>query len=133
VEAVIQIENRSKLDEMQVSAIEKRQRLCAKSHADNTRKLIGCWIDERPMLGDKITVYQQSSVYYLETWYEDGCHSLDEMVAQKTENGIKLEDKGGNIFGEYFLLTPNHDLLFCHSQGCDYTAVKHHVDIKKGA
>ncbi|WP_220736321.1 hypothetical protein [Shewanella sp. c952] len=125
---VIQIENRTKLKEMEMSVVEKRKRLFSKVDAVENREVVGRWVDERPLLGDKITVYKQAETYYLETWYNDGCHSLDEMISERTDDGVKLEDKGGNIFGEYFMLTASNDLMFCNSSLCYYTAVKHDVE-----
>lgn len=86
------------------------------------REIIGQWIDERPSLGDKITLYRQGEKLFLETWYNDGCHSLDEMQATQLDNGLKLEDLGGNLFGEYFLLSHDNNLQFCNSNECFYTA-----------
>ncbi|MGS0677247.1 hypothetical protein [Shewanella sp. 0m-4] len=119
---VIQIEKEAKLKEMEMSVVEKRKRLSWREDELNTREVVGRWIDERPLLGDNITLYKQSGRYYLETWYLDGCHSLDEMTSEQTEEGIKLEDKGGNIFGEYFMFTEGKDLKFCNSSNCYYTA-----------
>lgn len=105
-----------------MSVVEKRRRLSWREDELSSREVLGRWIDERPLLGDKITLYKQAGKYYLETWYLDGCHSLDEMISEETEEGIKLEDKGGNIFGEYFMLTTENELKFCNSANCYYTA-----------
>ncbi|ABV86791.1 hypothetical protein [Shewanella pealeana] len=121
-EEVIQIEREAKLKEMEMSVVEKRRRLSWREDELSSREVLGRWIDERPLLGDKITLYKQAGKYYLETWYLDGCHSLDEMISEETEEGIKLEDKGGNIFGEYFMLTTENELKFCNSANCYYTA-----------
>ncbi len=121
-EEVIQIEREAKLKEMEMSVVEKRRRLSWREDELSSREVVGRWIDERPLLGDKITLYKQSGKYYLETWYLDGCHSLDEMTSEETEEGTKLEDKGGNIFGEYFMLTTDNELKFCNSTNCYYTA-----------
>ncbi|MGS0825864.1 hypothetical protein ACVBIO_08635 [Shewanella sp. 0m-8] len=79
---VIQIEKEAKLKEMEMSVVEKRKRLSWREDELNTREVVGRWIDERPLLGDNITLYKQSGRYYLETWYLDGCHSLDEMTSE---------------------------------------------------
>ena len=119
---VIQIEKAAKLKEMEMSVVEKRKRLSWCEEELTEREVVGRWIDERPLLGDNLTVYKQQGKYFLETWYLDGCHSLDEMTCEVTTDGIKLEDKGGNIFGEFFMLTPDNELKFCNSTHCYYTA-----------
>lgn len=112
----------SLLQVIEMPVIEKRKRLGWQEQDMDTRQVIGQWIDERPSLGDKITLYRQDDKLFLETWYTDGCHSLDEMQATKIDEGLKLEDLGGNLFGEYFLLSDDNNLQFCNSAECFYTA-----------
>jgi hypothetical protein len=114
--------SQSLLQVIEMSVIDKRKRLSWQERDMETREIIGQWIDERPSLGDKITLYRQGDKLFLETWYKDGCHSLDEMQATAVENGLKLEDLGGNLFGEYFLLSEDSSLQFCNSSECFYTA-----------
>ncbi|WOT06384.1 hypothetical protein [Shewanella youngdeokensis] len=121
---VIHIDVGLKLKRMQKSVVENRKRLFWKGIDISEREVVGRWVDERPLQGDNITIFKQADVFYLETRYNDGCHSLDEMLSEVTPEGLKLEDKGGNIFGDYFLLTPSNELHFCHSEGCYYTATK---------
>ena len=114
--------SQSLLQVIEMSVVEKRKRLSWQERDMDTREIIGQWIDERPSLGDKITLYRQGDKLFLETWYTDGCHSLDEMQGTAIENGLKLEDLGGNLFGEYFLLCDDNSLHFCNSAECFYTA-----------
>ncbi|MCG9714200.1 hypothetical protein L1D32_04825 [Shewanella insulae] len=114
--------SQSLLQVIEMSVVEKRKRLGWQEQDMETREIIGQWIDERPSLGDKITLYRQGDKLFLETWYNDGCHSLDEMQATRLDNGLKLEDLGGNLFGEYFLLSDDNNLQFCNSSECFYTA-----------
>lgn len=114
--------SQSLLQVIEMSVVEKRKRLRWQEQDMEAREIIGQWIDERPSLGDKITLYRQGEKLFLETWYNDGCHSLDEMQATQLDNGLKLEDLGGNLFGEYFLLSHDNNLQFCNSNECFYTA-----------
>ncbi len=117
-----QTESRELLEVIKMSVVEKRQRLSWQEKDVVSREVVGRWIDDRHCVGDKITLYRQGNKVFLETWYSDGCHSLDEMMSTQTEDGLKLEDKGGNIFGEYFLLSAENHLRFCNSSECFYTA-----------
>lgn len=38
--------------------------------------------------------------------------------------GHKLEDVGGNFFGEFFIVTQSQQLQFCNEQGCYFQADK---------
>ncbi|WP_394201141.1 hypothetical protein [Shewanella waksmanii] len=122
LDKVPQDQQESLLQLIELSVVEKRQRLSWQRSDMTEKQIIGRWIDERPSLGDKITLYRQGDKLFLETWYNDGCHSLDEMEVTEVEGGLKLEDKGGNLFGEYFMLTEGTKLQFCNSEECYYTA-----------
>lgn len=104
-----------------VTAFEKRRRLSGREASMSERESMGRWVDERPEQGDSLTLYKEDGRVFLETWFSDGCHSRDEMRVTETDAGLKLEDMGGNFFGEYFMLT-QAGLEFCNHRGCFYTA-----------
>ncbi|MCE9686797.1 hypothetical protein LZP73_11400 [Shewanella sp. AS16] len=104
--------------------LENRRRLRWKASALQARELLGTWVDERPRLGDKITFYREDDKWYLETWFNDGCHSLDEVIPTPMAEGLKLEDKGGNLFAEYFIIDADSELYFCNAGGRYYKASK---------
>ncbi|VEE63645.1 Uncharacterised protein [Shewanella putrefaciens] len=115
--------------DIRMSGIEKRRRLHWRESDMQNREIIGRWLDERPLLGDKITLYKEADKYYLETWFSDGCHSLDEVNLSDTPQGQKVEDVGGNFFGEYFMVTPAMQLQFCNEQGSYFQVDKLMADI----
>ena len=110
--------------DIRMSGIEKRRRLHWRETDMQNREIIGRWLDERPLLGDKITLYKENDKYFLETWFSDGCHSLDEVYMTQTSEGHKLEDVGGNFFGEFFIVTQSKQLQFCNEQGCYFRVDK---------
>lgn len=122
LDKVPQDQQESLLQLIELSVVEKRKRLSWQRADMSEKHVLGRWVDERPSLGDKITLYRQGDKLFLETWYNDGCHSLDEMEVTEVEGGVKLEDKGGNLFGEYFMLSEGNKLQFCNSEECYYTA-----------
>lgn len=112
--------NRVGHQEMQMSAIERRRRLHWREEDMQHREMMGRWLDARPLLGDIITLYKEHDRYFLETWFSDGCHSLDPVRLTDTAQGCKVEDVGGNFFGEFFIVTPTQQLQFWNDQGCYY-------------
>lgn len=110
--------------DIRMSGIEKRRRLHWRETDMQNREIIGRWLDGRPLLGDIITLYKEDDKYFLETWFSDGCHSLDEVYMTQTPEGHKLEDVGGNFFGEFFIVTQSQQLQFCNEQGCYFQADK---------
>jgi hypothetical protein len=105
-----------------LSGAEKRRALHRRELDETAFEVLGHWIDKRPQAGDSITVYRKAGKHMMEIWFSDGCHSLNEMTATHTSEGLKLEDLDGNLFGEYLLLPPDNRLQFCNSQGCFYEA-----------
>ncbi|ABM00404.1 conserved hypothetical protein [Shewanella amazonensis SB2B] len=104
-----------------VSAFEKRRRLTGREADMNVRELVGRWVDERPEQGDSLSLYKESGRYFLETWFSDGCHSRDEMTVTEHTKGLRLDDVGGNFFGEFFVVT-EAGLEFHNFRGCFYRA-----------
>ena len=121
-ESSFKVQNSELLKVIKMSVVEKRQRLGWQANEAEKRDIVGRWVDERNGVEDKITLYREDDKIFLETWYNDGCHSLDEVQTTSTTEGLKLEDIGGNIFGEYFLLSVGKNLQFCDSSSCFYTA-----------
>ncbi|HGF7178982.1 TPA: hypothetical protein AB5E44_003361 [Vibrio cholerae] len=79
--------------------------------AKNTsRDVVGIWMDDRPYVGATVTLYRENQRLYLESRYKDGSGSTDEMTESQLNNAIKLEEKGGNPHGEYFVLDKNGQL-----------------------
>ncbi|MCE9679449.1 hypothetical protein LZP69_09775 [Shewanella sp. AS1] len=112
----------SLLQVFEMPVVEKRKRLNWQQSDRAGRQIVGHWVDDRCAMGDRITLYRQDDKLFIETWFNDGCHSLDELKTKETDAGLRLEDLRGNLFGDYFLLTKEHDLQFCNSEECFYTA-----------
>lgn len=82
-----------------------------------SRDIVGIWVDERPYAGSTLTLYRDRGKLYLESKYEDGSGSTDEMAESRTSNGMKLVEKGGNPHGEYFVLDASGDLFAGDAEG----------------
>jgi len=75
-----------------------------------TRDIVGIWKDENPYVPSTVTLYRDAGKLYLATKYKDGSSSVEEMAESDSENGTKLVEKGGNRFGEYFILDRQKNL-----------------------
>ena len=69
-----------------------------------SRDVVGIWMDDRPYVGATITIYRENKKLYLESKYNDGSGSTEEMTETQSTIGTKLVEKGGNPHGEYFVL-----------------------------
>ena len=74
------------------------------------RDIVGIWKDENPYVPSTVTIYRENGNLYLATKYKDGSSSVEEMTESDSETGTKLVEKGGNRFGEYFILDNQKNL-----------------------
>lgn len=87
------------------------------------RKVLGVWLDDRPGVGAKMTIYNsKEGKLYLESSYSDGSSGTEEMIDFAIDNGKRIEDKEGNDFGEYFVVNKANQLEFWSKNGNYYTA-----------
>jgi len=90
----------------------------------STRDVVGIWKDESPYVASTITLYLEAGKLYLATRYKDGSSSVEEMTESDSDNGIKLVEKGGNRFGEYFILDNQKNLHAGGKNGIFRTYIK---------
>ncbi len=89
------------------------------------RKVVGVWIDDRPGIGAKMTIYySKKGKLFLESTYSDGSSGKKEMKEMPVKNGKRIEDIDGNDFGEYFIINNASQLEFWSENGNYYTAKK---------
>lgn len=87
------------------------------------RKILGVWLNDRPGIGSKMTIfYSKEGKLYLETSYPDGSSGKNEMIELESDKGKRIESKGGNDFGEYFIINKENRLEFWSENGNYYTA-----------
>jgi len=90
--------------------------------SSSEKKVIGTWLDDRPLIGSKVTVYySKDGRLVFENTYTDGS-STTEIVESKDPRGKKLEDARGNSFGEYYIINSSNQLEFWGKNGNYYTA-----------
>ena len=67
-------------------------------------KIIGEWIDESPCVGAKYTLVKKNGKIIMVRKFKDGSGSEKEMVQKNQSGRLRFEEKGGNDFGEYYLI-----------------------------
>ncbi|EKO3708926.1 hypothetical protein LO977_003225 [Vibrio metschnikovii] len=75
-----------------------------------SRDVVGIWLDDRPLVGNTVTIYRENQRLYLESRHKDGSGSTDEMTESQLNSATKLVEKSGNPHGEYFVLDKNGQL-----------------------
>ena len=91
------------------TTIEEEKALVSKSkHLSG--EIIGEWFDESPYEGGKYTLLQKNGKTIMIREYKDGSSSEKEMIQKKQSRKLRFEEKGGNEFGEYYLIERNGNL-----------------------
>lgn len=104
-------------------AMEEKEKMIQKN-INQFRDVVGVWIDERPYMGSKITIYRENGKLYLEMKHKDGSSSNDEMIESHAASGKNLEKKGNNPHGEYFVLDSKGGLQAGDKEGLFLTYKK---------
>ena len=102
--------------------IDQEKEMRTKSDDEEGKKIISSWIDDRPYVGAKITIYEDKEKFYMTSVYGDKSSSTEEMKVTKKGNGRKVETIEKNGFGEYFLINEEGALEFWSSTRNYYTA-----------
>ena len=91
------------------TTIEEEKALMSKPK-DSSGEIIGEWIDESPYVGGKYTLLKRSGKIIMIRKFPDGSGSEKEMIQKKQSGKLRFEEKGGNDFGEYYLIESNGQL-----------------------
>lgn len=94
------------------------------SSASEAKNELGTWRDDRPFAGATMVLYESSLGTFLKSSYKDGSSGIEELDVTATPNGKRIETKGGNKFGEYFIINSLGELEFWSEGEKYYTAKK---------
>jgi len=84
---------------------------------DSSSEKIGEWLDESPYVGAKYTLLRQNGKTIMIRKFKDGSDSEKEMIQKKQSGRLRFDEKGGNDFGEYYLIEKNGNLGSYDSAG----------------
>lgn len=73
-------------------------------------EIIGEWLDESPYMGAKYTFLMKNGKVIMTRRFKDGSGSEKEMLQKEQSGKLRFEEKGGNDFGEYYLIERNGNL-----------------------
>ena len=104
--------------------IEQEKLLAAQDPSKDLGKFLGSWLEDRPMIGRKISIFDAGEFMILEDSYPDGGSVSKKMKSRNEQGGLRVEDADGNDFGEFFLINSKGNLEFWSKNGSYYTAKK---------
>jgi hypothetical protein len=87
------------------------------------RDVVGTWLDDRPFMASRLTIYRSEGQLILEQKYPDGSSGESELHERATSAGRRFEEVGRQT-GDYFLLDARGDLQIRDAEGLIATARK---------
>ena len=84
---------------------------------DSVGEIIGEWLDESPYVGAKYTFLKRNGKIFMIRKFKDGSGSEKEMIQKRQSGRLRFEEKGGNDFGEYYLIERNGNLSVYDNAG----------------
>ncbi len=105
--------------------VEQEQALKQKPD-DSSRTIIGNWLDERPFVSNRTTIFQRNGKLYMENTFKDGSSGETELVEKKSSLGRRFEkaDGSGADSGDHWILDYDGNLQLRDSMGLISTAKK---------
>ncbi len=85
------------------------------------RDVVGEWLDDRPFMASRLTIYRSREQLFLERRYPDGSSSDHQLRERSTQGGRRFEEVGRQT-GDYFLLNARGDLEIRDAEGLLGTA-----------
>jgi len=100
------------------TTIEEEKLLMSKPK-DSSGEIIGEWfgLDDSPYTPAKYTLLKKNGKIIMIRKYKDGSGSEEEMIQKKQSGKLRFEEKGGNDFGEYYLIESNGHLAIYDNMG----------------
>lgn len=87
------------------------------------RDVVGTWLDDRPFMASRLTIYRSGGQLVLEQRYPDGSSGDSRLRERVTPAGRRFEEVGRQT-GDYFLLDARGDLQIRDAEGLIATARK---------
>ncbi|MCH7686317.1 MAG: hypothetical protein IH899_06510 [Planctomycetes bacterium] len=95
-----------------------------KTTEDPSRDVVGNWLDERPFVGHKVSIFTQDSKLYMETTFKDGSQGKYELIEKPSPLGRRFEKVDGSAAGDHWILDSGGNLQLRDNEGIISTARK---------
>jgi hypothetical protein len=89
-----------------------------------SREVIGTWLDERPFVANKITIFREDGKLFMENKYKDGSSGKTELVEGSSPSNRRFDKVGGSRAGDHWILESNGNLQIRDNEGPITTAKK---------
>jgi len=112
---------------VEIHGLTVEQEQALKKEPENvSRTVIGRWLDERPGVDNRTTIFVRDGKLYMENTYKDGSSGEAELLEKKSPLGRRFEkaDGSGSDFGDHWILDASGNLQLRDNRGLISTAKK---------
>jgi hypothetical protein len=102
-------------------SLEQEKSLTTRANV-RSREVIGTWLDERPFLGSRITLFRENGVLFMESTYPDGSSGKEEMVEGTLRTRRTFRRTGPSLAGDFYLIDDEGNLQLHDNEGHIATA-----------
>ncbi|MGD8451304.1 MAG: hypothetical protein PVJ57_05745 [Phycisphaerae bacterium] len=94
------------------------------SRPSAAREVIGCWLDDRPHAGGRITIFTEGGKLFIERAFKDGTVLKKELVEKRSPLGRRFDEAEGAWAGNHWLIGADGNLQLRDNDGLISTAKK---------
>ncbi|HNS19410.1 MAG TPA: hypothetical protein PKH24_02875 [Sedimentisphaerales bacterium] len=81
------------------------------------QQTIGYWLDERPGVASRITIFQKEGKLFVERRFKDGSSLKKEIVEKRSPLGRRFDYADGSTHGDHYALGSSGDLQLRDTEG----------------
>lgn len=102
----------------------KEEKTLAAKQPPADQNVIGQWIDERPFVASRITIFREGSSIYIEQVFKDGSRLKKEVVEKKSSHGWRFDMIEVSSSGDHWVIDSRGILQIRDNEGLIATAKK---------
>jgi hypothetical protein len=103
--------------------LEEERKIAAQPEPDNS-EVIGRWLDDRPFVGHRVTIFREQGKLFMEQIFPDGSSSKKDLKETRTRQGRRFDEIEGSAYGDHWLLDSDGNLQLRDDEGLISTAKK---------
>jgi len=104
--------------EVKVQGLTVEQERAFKQLSDDpSREVVGNWLNDRPFIGNRTTIFRQDGKLFIEKTYTDGSIGKEELTKSESPLGQCFERVEGSDFGDHWILDSKGNLQLWDKEG----------------
>lgn len=94
---------------------EEYEKLTSTESLSDANEVVGVWLDERPYVGRRLTIFKRNGDYFLHALYPDGSEGETQVIRTEIADGFRFGESSNSE--DYYVLRSNGRLELRDSMG----------------